>query len=120
MLSLDNTYDQSEFFDFDKRLKKILNQDCLAYVVEPKIDGVAVSLSYEKGKLQRAVTRGNGVQGDIITQNLLHLGELPREIISEQIPDFIEIRGEIYMEHHEFLRINQNGRNQENPLCKPA
>jgi len=97
MLSLDNTYDQSEFFDFDKRLKKILDQDCLTYVVEPKIDGVAVSLSYEKGKLQRAVTRGNGVQGDVITQNLLHLGELPREIISEQIPDFIEIRGEIYM-----------------------
>ena len=107
MLSLDNTYDQSEFFDFDKRLKKILDEDCLTYVVEPKIDGVAVSLSYEKGKLQRAVTRGNGVQGDVITQNILHLSELPREIISEKIPDFIEIRGEIYMEHDEFLRINK-------------
>ena len=107
MLSLDNTYDQSEFFDFDKRLKKILDEDCLTYVVEPKIDGVAVSLSYEKGKLLRAVTRGNGVQGDVITQNILHLSELPREIISEKIPDFIEIRGEIYMEHDEFLRINQ-------------
>jgi DNA ligase (NAD+) len=116
MLSLDNTYDQSEFFDFDKRLKKILDEDCLTYVVEPKIDGVAVSLSYEKGKLQRAVTRGNGVQGDIITQNLLHLGELPREIISEQIPDFIEIRGEIYMEHDEFLRINQEREESGEPL----
>ena len=116
MLSLDNTYDQSEFFDFDKRLKKILDEDCLTYVVEPKIDGVAVSLSYEKGKLQRAVTRGNGVQGDIITQNLLHLGELPREIISEQIPDFIEIRGEIYMEHDEFLRINQEREELGEPL----
>jgi DNA ligase (NAD+) len=116
MLSLDNTYDQSEFFDFDKRLKKILDQDCLTYVVEPKIDGVAVSLSYEKGKLQRAVTRGNGVQGDIITQNLLHLGELPREIMSEQIPDFIEIRGEIYMEHDEFLRINQEREESGEPL----
>jgi DNA ligase (NAD+) len=116
MLSLDNTYDQSEFFDFDKRLKKILDQDCLTYVVEPKIDGVAVSLSYEKGKLQRAVTRGNGVQGDIITQNLLHLSELPREIISEQIPDFIEIRGEIYMEHDEFLRINQEREESGEPL----
>ena len=116
MLSLDNTYDQSEFFDFDKRLNKILDQDCLTYVVEPKIDGVAVSLSYEKGKLQRAVTRGNGVQGDIITQNLLHLSELPREIISEQIPDFIEIRGEIYMEHDEFLRINQEREESGEPL----
>ena len=107
MLSLDNTYDQSEFFDFDKRLKKILDEDCLTYVVEPKIDGVAVSLSYEKGKLMRAVTRGNGVQGDVITQNILHLSELPHEIISEKIPDFIEIRGEIYMEHDEFLLINK-------------
>jgi DNA ligase (NAD+) len=88
----------------------------LTYVVEPKIDGVAVSLSYEKGKLQRAVTRGNGVQGDIITQNLLHLRELPREIISEQIPDFIEIRGEIYMEHDEFLRINQEREELGEPL----
>jgi DNA ligase (NAD+) len=116
MLSLDNTYDQSDFFDFDKRLKKILDEDCLTYVVEPKIDGVAVSLSYEKGKLQRAVTRGNGVQGDIITQNLLHLRELPRKIISEQIPDFIEIRGEIYMEHDEFLRINQEREEVGEPL----
>ena len=107
MLSLDNTYDQSEFLDFDKRLKKILDEDCLTYVVEPKIDGVAVSLSYEKENSLRAVTRGNGVQGDVITQNILHLSELPREIISEKIPDFIEIRGEIYMEHDEFLRINQ-------------
>ncbi len=107
MLSLDNTYDRSEFFDFDNRLRKILDEDCLTYVVEPKIDGVAVSLSYEKGKLMRAVTRGNGVQGDVITQNILHLSELPRKIISEKIPDFIEIRGEIYMEHDEFLRINK-------------
>ena len=62
MLSLDNTYDQSEFFDFDKRLKKIFEQENLNYVVEPKIDGVAVSLTYKDGVLLHAVTRGNGVR----------------------------------------------------------
>ena len=116
MLSLDNTYDQSEFFEFDKRLQKILGQENLSYVVEPKIDGVAVSLSYHKGRLQQAVTRGNGIQGDIITQNILHLTELPREICSADVPDFMEIRGEIYMEHDEFLRINQAREDLGEPL----
>lgn len=116
MLSLDNTYDQSEFFEFDKRLQKILGQENLSYVVEPKIDGVAVSLSYHKGRLQQAVTRGNGIQGDIITQNILHLAELPREICSADVPDFMEIRGEIYMEHDEFLRINQAREDLGEPL----
>ena len=72
MLSLDNTYDQNEFFEFDKRLKKIFGEEDLNYVVEPKIDGVAVSLTYRAGELESAVTRGNGIEGDIITQNLLH------------------------------------------------
>ena len=112
MLSLDNTYDQNEFFEFDKRLKKIFGEEDLNYVVEPKIDGVAVSLTYRAGELEFAVTRGNGIEGDIITQNLLHLKELPRAISALNIPDFIEVRGEIYMEHDEFLRINA-GREKE-------
>ena len=70
MLSLDNTYDQAEFFEFDKRLRKILEKELLSYVVEPKIDGVAVSLTFEKGVLTKATTRGNGIEGDIITQNI--------------------------------------------------
>ena len=116
MLSLDNTYDQSEFFDFDKRLKKIFEQENLNYVVEPKIDGVAVSLTYKDGALLHAVTRGNGVQGDIITQNILHLDELPKSISSDDIPSFIEIRGEIFMEHQEFLRINKEREFAGEPL----
>ena len=107
MLSLDNTYDQSEFFDFDKRLRKIFDQQNLTYVVEPKIDGVAVSLTYRQGILEYAVTRGNGVEGDIITQNILHIKKLPLRIQSNDIPDFIEVRGEIYMDHEEFIRINE-------------
>ena len=63
MLSLDNTYDEAEFFDFDQRLKKLFDHSDLPYVVEPKIDGVAVSLTYLNGTLETAVTRGNGVEG---------------------------------------------------------
>ena len=108
MLSLDNTYDEVEFFDFDKRLSKILDSESRSYVVEPKIDGVAVSLTYKNGSLSKATTRGNGVEGDVITQNILHIKELPQEISANGFPDSLEIRGEIFMEHDEFERINQH------------
>ena len=107
MLSLDNTYDKDEFYDFDQRLRKIFDTDSLRYVVEPKIDGVAISLTYKKGELTTATTRGNGVAGDIVTQNILHIENLPRKIIAEAIPDLIEIRGEVFMSHEEFGRINK-------------
>ena len=107
MLSLDNTYDKEEFFEFDRRLRKIFNCSTLPYVVEPKIDGVAISLTYVEGILSLATTRGNGVEGDIVTQNVLHVENLPTDLSSFPIPELIEIRGEIYMNHNEFTRINQ-------------
>jgi DNA ligase (NAD+) len=76
-------------------------------VVEPKIDGVAVSLTYENGSLTMATTRGNGIEGDVITQNILHIKELPQQISDIGFPELLEIRGEIFMEHDEFERINQ-------------
>jgi DNA ligase (NAD+) len=106
MLSLDNTYDQTEFFEFDKRLRRILEEEQLSYVVEPKIDGVAVSLTFESGILKKATTRGNGIEGDIITQNILHIQNLPTRIDFPGFPSLIEIRGEIFMSHVEFNRIN--------------
>ena len=106
MLSLDNTYDETEFFDFDQRLRKVFDLERLSYVVEPKIDGVAVSLTYVEGRLEAAVTRGNGVEGDVITQNLRHLESLPFDLSGAGIPEIIEIRGEIYMSHEEFTRLN--------------
>jgi DNA ligase (NAD+) len=106
MLSLDNTYDQTEFFEFDKRLRRILEEEQLSYVVEPKIDGVAVSLTFESGILKKATTRGNGIEGDIITQNILHIQNLPTRIDLPGFPTLIEIRGEIFMSHDEFNRIN--------------
>lgn len=104
MLSLDNTYNQEDLLDFGKRLEKLFPGQELQYIIEPKIDGVAVSLSYEKGVLVRAVTRGNGTEGDVITQNLRHIKDLPHTL--DNAPSHLEIRGEIYMSHDEFERIN--------------
>jgi DNA ligase (NAD+) len=110
MQSLDNTYSEAELREFDARLAKLLERESLAYVIEPKIDGLAVSVTYERGKLVRAVTRGNGVEGDDVTVNALTIHSLPRELKSGQgvaLPDLIEIRGEVYMTLAEFARINR-------------
>ena len=109
MQSLDNTYSESELREFHARLAKLLGRDDLSYVVEPKIDGLAVSVTYEKGRLVRAVTRGNGAEGDDVTANALTLRGLPRALRQGPglpIPELIEIRGEIFMTLAEFQRIN--------------
>ena len=106
MLSLDNTYSKDEFFAFVERVERGLETDGIEFVVEPKIDGVAVSLTYEAGRLIRAVTRGNGVEGDDITANALFIDGLPRGLPGSTLPEAIEIRGEIYMRNDEFDRIN--------------
>ena len=104
MLSLDNTYNSEELIDFGRRLEKRFPEQTLKYLVEPKIDGVAVSLTYENGQFVRAVSRGNGIEGDDISQNVRHIAELPEQI--KNAPDILEVRGEIYMRHEEFQRIN--------------
>ncbi len=104
MLSLDNTYSPDELIDFGHRLLKRFPEQTLTYLVEPKIDGVAVSLTYEDGQLIRAVSRGNGVEGDDITSNVHGIRGLPDSIADA--PDTLEVRGEIYMRHSEFERIN--------------
>ena len=110
MQSLDNTYSEEEMRAFHQRLVKLFGRENLAYVVEPKIDGLAVSVTYEKGQLVRAVTRGNGEEGDDITVNARTIHSLPRELKAGKkhpVPDIIEIRGEIYLTTAEFQRINQ-------------
>jgi len=116
MLSLDNTYDEQEFFEFNQRLQRIFGTGELTYVVEPKIDGVAISLTYEDGKLTTATTRGNGIEGDIVTQNILHINGLPQVLPGPSLPELIEIRGEIFMSHEEFERINQERKKKSLPL----
>ena len=104
MLSLDNTYSMEELIEFGRRLEKRFPDQTLNYLVEPKIDGVAVSLTYEHGQFVRAVSRGNGAEGDDITSNVRPIAGLPTTI--ENAPDILEVRGEIYMRHEEFERIN--------------
>lgn len=114
MQSLDNTYSEEELREFHARLARVLGREQLAYCVEPKLDGLAVSLTYEEGRFVRAVTRGNGVEGDDVTANALTIHSLPRHLArgelkgkKVEIPKLIEIRGEIYMAAAEFKRINE-------------
>lgn len=105
MLSLDNAYDETEFRAFATRLANLLPDEPQDFVVEPKIDGLAVSVTYENGRLTRAVTRGDGAEGDDITRNLALVNGLPREVTGNA-PALVELRGEIYMTNAEFARIN--------------
>lgn len=108
MLSLDNTYDEADLRAFDTRLRARLGADAdrLAYVVEPKIDGVGVSLVYENGRLARVLTRGDGAEGDDITANARSIATLPDRLAGAAWPAFVEIRGEIHVAFADFERIN--------------
>ena len=114
MLSLDNTYDEADFRAFGDRLYKALGGAGLEFIVEPKVDGVAVSLTFEKGQFVRAVTRGNGARGDDVTANVSLIREIPRTL--KGAPDLLEVRGEIYMALAEFQRLNQLREAEGEPL----
>lgn len=109
MLSLEKSYTEAELRAFVEKVRRQLAPAEPSFVIEPKFDGLAISVTYEKGRLVRAVTRGNGVEGDDVTDNLLKLAELPRELAATSVPmpDLIELRGEVYMEWKEFNRINR-------------
>ncbi|MDD5218483.1 MAG: NAD-dependent DNA ligase LigA, partial [Candidatus Omnitrophica bacterium] len=112
MLSLDNTYSFDEVREFDKRVKKFLNQDKIRYFVEEKIDGVSISLIYENGVLTLGVTRGDGKQGDDITENIRTIRSIPLRIpvagaaFQGVVPKYLEVRGEAYLSHRQFEKIN--------------
>lgn len=119
MQSLDNTYSEETYRAFHQRLVKLFGRDDMSYVVEPKIDGLAVSVTYEKGKFVRAVTRGDGEVGDDITVNARTIHSLPAELRSSRTcpaPDVIEIRGEIYLTIAEFQRINKEREEAGEPV----
>lgn len=106
LLSLDNTYNEDELNDFDGRVKKILGHDNYDYMVELKFDGASIRLRYENRKFVLGATRGDGQQGDDITNNLKTIQDIPLEL-PEQAPDIIEVRGEAYMEREAFARLNE-------------
>lgn len=107
MLSLDNAFTRAELEAFHDRLVKLLGRGDLTYMIEPKIDGVAVSLTYEQGQLTRALTRGNGIEGDDITHNVKTIDGLPLSLHGDSVPALIELRGEIYINEADFETLNQ-------------
>ncbi len=106
MLSLGNTYNEQELLDFDQRIKKAIG-DNFEYVVELKFDGLSMSLTYENGHLARAVTRGDGTQGDVVTENVKTIRSIPKRLHAGDYPADFEIRGEVFMHRKAFDRLNE-------------
>lgn len=106
MQSLDNTYAESEVADFVRRVKKLLPDREIPFTLEPKVDGVALSLLYENGELVRAATRGDGVAGDDVTANIRTIAAVPNKLKGD-FPPRIEIRGEVYLPKKQFAKINE-------------
>src|SRR6266446_2305513 len=109
MLSLDNTYSEEEVLDFYRRMERLLPNKNIPVVIEPKVDGVAVSLLYEKGQLRYAATRGDGNVGDDITQNIRTIRALPTRLTSTA-PDILEVRGEAFLDKRGFTKLNEERR----------
>jgi DNA ligase (NAD+) len=110
MLSLSNAFDEADVVDFRARLARFLGldpQDPIAMTAEPKIDGLSISLRYDGGKLVEAATRGDGYEGENVTQNVLTIGEIPKSLTGDDVPDVIDVRGEIYMSKHDFVDLNK-------------
>ncbi|MDQ6625621.1 MAG: NAD-dependent DNA ligase LigA, partial [Verrucomicrobiota bacterium] len=105
MLSLDNTYSEEEVANFYERLGRLLPNEKIPVVVEPKVDGVAVSLLYEDGVLQYAATRGDGTTGDDITQNIRTIRSVPTQL-KGTAPKLLEVRGEVFMDKAGFAKLN--------------
>jgi DNA ligase (NAD+) len=106
MLSLSNAYSQEELKDFDNRIHKIIGTNDYEYVCELKFDGSSISLTYENGELVRAVTRGDGVKGDDVTNNVRTIQSVPLKLRGNDYPESFEIRGEILLPFNEFNRLN--------------
>ena len=118
MLSLGNTYSEAELREFDERAKKLAGMD-FEYVAELKFDGFAIGLTYKNGKLIQALTRGDGTQGDDVTENVKTIRTIPHQLHGNY-PDEFEIRGEIFMHRKAFDRMNEERvKNGEAPFANP-
>ncbi len=106
MLSLDNTYSEKEVASFYARITRLLPNERIPVVIEPKVDGVAVSLLYENGQLRHAATRGDGAVGDDITQNIKTIRSIPERLHSAP-PSVFEVRGEVFMDKRGFVKLNE-------------
>ena len=107
MLSLNNGFSEDEIYAFDKRVREALELEEVEYSVEPKFDGLAVSLRYEDGKLAGAATRGDGTTGEDVTPNVRTIKAIPLRIVSNDAPSILEVRGEVLMFKEDFLSLNR-------------
>lgn len=107
MLSLANTYSRKEIDEFIARMQKQTGKKDLSFSCELKMDGIAVSVLYRNGVFSRGVTRGNGWEGDDVTSNIKTIRTLPLQLIGSQIPEILEVRGEVFIPHAIFAKINQ-------------
>jgi DNA ligase (NAD+) len=119
MLSLDNAFNDDDILEFDRRVKRNLGTDSeIRYTAEPKLDGVAVELVYENGKLVAAATRGDGVTGELITANVSTIGAVPLVMQADKVTDFpsrLEVRGEVFIGIDAFKRLNEERIEQDLP-----
>lgn len=109
MLSLGNAFVDDDVTEFVRRVRRFLSlgeADPIAFSAEPKIDGLSISIRYEGGRLVQAATRGDGAEGENVTQNVRTIGEIPHRLSGAGIPDIIEVRGEIYLSHDDFRALN--------------
>jgi DNA ligase (NAD+) len=116
MLSLANSYSKEEIEDFIKRIQKLVEKKHFAFEVELKMDGIAISAIYEKGIFKQGITRGDGKQGDDITANLRTSSSLPLQLSGTDIPEFLEVRGEVFMPRAVFEELNEQKRVDGEPL----
>jgi DNA ligase (NAD+) len=110
MLSLQNALDEVELLAFDKRCREGLGVEQIEYSCELKFDGLAISLLYENGFLIRAATRGDGMVGENVTDNIKTIAQIPWKLQGENLPRRIEIRGEVFMTHEDFRKLNAQQR----------
>jgi DNA ligase (NAD+) len=110
MLSLGNAFSDGELADFDERVRKLLGVEQVAYSAEPKLDGLAISLRYEDGRLVQGATRGDGHRGEDVTSNVRTIGAIPLRLRGKDWPEILEVRGEIFMPKKGFEELNQRAR----------
>jgi DNA ligase (NAD+) len=106
MMSIDNTYDEAEVRAFDARVRKALGDEAVNYLLDPKVDGLAISLRYENGTLVQAATRGDGRRGDDVTENVRTIRSVPLKLFGSAAPRVLEVRGEIFINNADFQALN--------------